>query len=369
MLKIYFISTSIIPSKTASSINVMKMSEAFSKIGNIVELAAFGSNKTCNKTIFKSYDVEQNFVLKKFKRNKLYYLLTPIIAKVKKIDLVYTRHPLIAYFCSLLKIDVIFHGHGVYTSKRHIRLLRKLQNNKHVKAICVVSHGLMNYYMDTYQMGPKKMVMISNGVDYKRVNRIFDSKRIKSQSRINSDEKIIVYSGSLYEGRGIEIIIQMSRLLKEHRFVIVGGTELEILKWNEKDNENILFVGYVENSKVPEYLSIADYLVMPYQEEVQVVGGIAPGDLIRPLKLFEYLITKKPIIASDLVGLREVLGSSNSVLVKHNDANEWVDAIKLLDSNKALSESIALEAYESGIKYLTTEITKEIISLLTSNEN
>jgi len=65
-----------------------------------------------------------------------------------------------------------------------------------------------------------------------------------------------------------------------------------------------------------------------------------------PLKIFEYMSHKKPIIVSDLPVLREILNEKNSILVKSDDVQTWVNSIKKLQdlknreliANQALSD-------------------------------
>ena len=77
-MKICYLTNSAVPSNYASSIQIVKMCEAFSKLGNIVTLISRGDNK--NKSIFEYYDIKTKFnikILKNFKTFPLgirYYL-------------------------------------------------------------------------------------------------------------------------------------------------------------------------------------------------------------------------------------------------------------------------------------------------------
>ena len=58
------------------------------------------------------------------------------------------------------------------------------------------------------------------------------------------------------------------------------------------------------------------------------------SDFTSPLKLFEYMSHRKPIIASDLPVIREVLNEKNSILVKCDDIDLWINSIKDLKNLK-----------------------------------
>ena len=81
-MKICYLSNSAIPSNYASSIQIVKMCEAFSKLGNDVTLITRGDYK--KKSIFEYYDVRFKYtikILKNFKKFPLgikYYLFSMV---------------------------------------------------------------------------------------------------------------------------------------------------------------------------------------------------------------------------------------------------------------------------------------------------
>jgi len=364
---IFFISSSIVPSTSANSVNVMKISEALANQGHKVELfvlnnpnSEFKNSEQVN--LFNYYSVKPCFSIRKIHKSKLYNLYMPIIAKREKADLVYTRHPLIAYLTSRLGIETIFHGHGLYYRKYYKILLRYLPNSRYLKKIAVASNGLKNVYEKEYMISNTKLEMISNGVDFKRFNIKISKLEARKLLGFKSSERILCYSGHLYKGRGMETIIKMSKTLKKHSFIIVGGTNQDIVKWKKFATDNVKFLGHVLNSKVPLYLLSADYLLMPYQNKVAVDGGgINTGEIIRPLKMFEYMAANRPIITSDLKGLREVLNESNSLLANPEDSNDWVEKVHLLDSDPILASKLADNARRDVMKYSCDEIAKQIL--------
>ena len=65
-----------------------------------------------------------------------------------------------------------------------------------------------------------------------------------------------------------------------------------------------------------------------------------------PLKLFEYMATKKPIITSDMPVLREFLKDKyNSLLCNPKKENEWVSAIHKINKNSILKKLITDNAF------------------------
>ena len=94
----------------------------------------------------------------------------------------------------------------------------------------------------------------------------------------------------------------------------------------------------------------------PYQKEVAVSGGKGnTSDFMSPLKIFEYMSSKKAIICSDLPVLREILNEDNSVLVKCDDILDWRKAIEVLQDD-SLRLQIANRACEDFMKKYTWKI-------------
>jgi len=60
-----------------------------------------------------------------------------------------------------------------------------------------------------------------------------------------------------------------------------------------------------------------------------------------PLKLFEYLALGRPIVASDLPSIREVLGPETAVLVPPDDPAAWASAFSALAADPARAASLA----------------------------
>lgn len=152
------------------------------------------------------------------------------------------------------------------------------------------------------------------------------------------------YSGHLYAGRGVELILDMAARLPEVGFLVVGGEpdESQALRSEVKSRrlENVIPVGFVPNAELPRYQASCDLFLMPYQRRVAASSG---GDIARylsPMKLFEYMACGRPILCSDLPVLREVLSPEIAVLLPPDDVEAWVAAIQSLLNDPALCRSL-----------------------------
>lgn len=357
-MKLIYISNSIIPSRTANSIHVMKMCQAFADNGHEVVLLAPDRKKKYEKNIvdiYEFYGVKKNFDIKKLyypniKGGVLLYALAIFFFLIfnKKFDLIYGRFLHGCYIATLLKNKVIFETHEIiFKKKNHILIIfKKLIKSNYLEKVVVISKALKKIYLAKKYLDDLKIKVAHDGAD--EVNN-FNS-RIKL---LGSKESIkIGYVGHLYKGRGVEIIIECAKQLSNMTFHLVGGTNENIEYWKSyKKNlnlNNVYFYGFVSPKETSKYRNSFDILLAPYAKKVSISGS-SEGDtskFMSPLKIFEYMSHRKPIIVSDLPVIREVLNEKNSILVECEDIESWVNAIKKLQdlknreliANQALSD-------------------------------
>ena len=138
---------------------------------------------------------------------------------------------------------------------------------------------------------------------------------------------------------------------KNHYFHVIGGNETDIEYWKKKcQNTNLIFHGFIEPCLVPSYLCSFDILIAPYQDEVLISNGIDTSEWMSPLKLFEYMSVRKPILTSNIKVLKEIfVHKVNSYLCDPSDQKEWEEGLKYLINNSKHSKKIAKTSHENFI--------------------
>jgi glycosyltransferase involved in cell wall biosynthesis len=142
------------------------------------------------------------------------------------------------------------------------------------------------------------------------------------------------YTGHLYAGRGVELLLELARRLPEMTFLLAGGEPQEVARLRSQTAaeglDNVLLTGFIPNEKLPAYQAACEVLLMPYQRQVAASSG---GDIARylsPMKVFEYLACGRAILSSDLPVLRETLHAENAVLLPSHDVDAWALALQRL---------------------------------------
>ena len=371
-MKIHYVALSTIPSRTANSIQIMKMCKAFSNGENLVTciIPKYNRNEYRNMDPFKFYGINQNFQIYRIPwiGIKIYTLIYSILAIFyslrNKVDLIYTRNILIAFISVLLGIETIFESHFPFESisnknisKLYIYLFKFISLKRKLRKIVVISTYLKRYFHHKFGIPYTEILVAHDCADI--INS--EVKKIKFD-----EEKFHVgYVGHLYKGRGIELIISLAKRMKWVEFHVVGGNEIEINYWQKqtKKIENIIFHGFFPNYKIKNYLISFDVLIAPYQNYV----GVADGNFnsikwTSPLKIFEYMSSRQPIIISNLYPFNRIFqNNENAILCECNEAEDWYNAITDLKNDIELRLRLAENAYHLFLEKFTWEKRAKII--------
>jgi glycosyltransferase involved in cell wall biosynthesis len=345
------------------------MAKAISKIYSDVTLVGFKSKTERIKIseIFDRYDVEPTFKLKLLQTPirgvSLYYLFYTfflLLFKSRTRHIIYGRETTIIFLANILGFKVMLESHDFFHSKIKRSIEKILFRSKIFLKLVVISESLkvdyLNYFphLDKIQVQHDAADMIEN----KNLNHI-----VTWPSERNTIQ--IGYFGHLFKGRGIEIILDAAKVLINFDFHIVGGNESDIEKYkNMSLSPNVYFHGFKEQRELSGLRNKCDILLLPYQKKLHVFNfNKSTAKWMSPMKLFEYMSSKKAIISSDLPVLKEVLNSENSILVTPDNVPEWVNAIKKLATEKELRETIAINAYKDfKLKYTWEKRAKNIFN-------
>jgi len=185
-----------------------------------------------------------------------------------------------------------------------------------------------------------KAVVIHNGVDFEKFYTHNGNIDFKIKLKIGNDSIIIGSVGRLHYQKGYEYLIEASGLVLKYfpnaKFVIVGDGELrESLESLAKAKDvfnSFIFMGNQTN--IPELLAQMDVFVLPSLWE-----GL-------PLVLLEAMAAKKPVVATNVNGIIEIIESEkDGILVAPKDSAALSSAIIRLLKDNELRERLASNGY------------------------
>ena len=358
----------------ASPIHVMKMCQAMGNMGIDVDLILQSYDK--NIDIFECYGVKPNFNIittipstNGSARHLIHGIYSAFYIWLKKrnYDVILTRNIVFTYLSTIFfKIPTIYDAHHPLVNSTAVRAFNSFKNSRYLIRFSTNSKGLGDNYIN-FGLPKEKLVVAHNGVDLER----FENNTSKIEARrnlgLNSDIMIVCYSGNIYGGRGIELLLDTAEKLPAVLFLIVGGLEKDIESYKkiaiERKVSNFRFVGFVPHNMVSKYLSCSDVLVIPYTSSMTIQGGTNAIEFTSPIKLFEYMATGRPIVATKLPTIQEILTDKvDSVLVEPDSACELKRGIELLLDDEKFASAISTKAYRDVKKYTWEERVKKILN-------
>lgn len=128
----------------------------------------------------------------------------------------------------------------------------------------------------------------------------------RSQLLKSGRTRLVVYSGSLYRFKGVDDLLAVARNMPKVEFVFAGGDRPSVESYQHKVNHqrltNVTFLGHVPQHRLVSLLQAADVLVHPHRS-----GDAA--QFTSPLKLFDYIASGVPIVATTIPPLEEFRAS------------------------------------------------------------
>ena len=379
-MRIFYISPSSMPSKAANLVHVLNQVEGFSQNGYQIELF-FRRNILFDKDLIKKTTKKYGINSKGIKYSSIFspfnlgisLIITlrsfPILFFKRK-NLIISRNLYAAYFWGVLfNKRIIYETHTVEKGLRGIIQLKVIKHKKIktlviTKALKLLLIKKFNLFVDNIFIIPDAAKSGLEIIKKDKKNQLLKILNLKEKFNY---ELVCGYFGHLYKGRGIELILEISKNLPNTLFLIYGGNQNEIDYFrNLNKNKNVIFKGYCSHMEVNKNSRLVDILLMPYQEKVSLgLEGTDTSRWMSPMKMFEYMSTGVPIISSDIPVLREVLKDSfNCLFSIPNDPISWVENILKIRDNKELAKTISRNAFnEYKNKYTWKIRAKKIIEI------
>lgn len=216
--------------------------------------------------------------------------------------------------------------------------------------------------MRKLQFSVKNVLIVREGVDIKRFNSSISGDEVRLLHNLK-DEFLLLTVARLIERKGIKYLVQaMKHILQMHPdtvLIIVGEgpqrSKLTSLTERLDIDKNVIFIGRVSDKDLPHYYAAADAFVLP-----AIVDSRGDTEGLGVV-LLEAMATGKPVIASNVGGIPEVVvDGKTGILVHERDSQTLskaiIDLIENSDRIQMFGRNARLHVTEN---FGWTRITKE----------
>lgn len=320
MDNLIYIANARLPTEKAHGVQVTKMCEAFAdcdvKVTLVIPRRVQPRGHSYNQSIYSYYRVKKNFRVKRipcldllflepllpFQTSLPYHLqnisfsISALFFALTMNKAFYTRDKLVALLLCLIRKHVIYEAHD---STRGNSLDRILANNaSHIITICKSIHN-------SWKRLTPNVIYAPDGVASEFFTKVA-TPQARRRFKLPTNKHIVVYTGNFYPWKGVDTVIQAAKLLPRVHFYLVGGSQpdenIQPLIDKTTGQQNIHIMGHQPYQSMPVWLKAADVLVLPNSAKY----AKSKTDT-SPLKLFEYLASGTPVVASQVPAIEEIV--------------------------------------------------------------
>lgn len=365
-MRIALFSTARVPSRTANSIQVLKVCQAFQDLGHMVRLWLPGTEPRVDWAELAAWygvrgPVEIKWCSAARPLRRYDYALRAVAQAERWGADVYYAWPLqVAALTSQRGLTTALEVHDRPQGHLGPLLMRLFLRGRGAKRLLPITEAMRARLEEDYRIParPGLVEIAPMGVDLERYRDLPDPGRARRD--LGWPEAFTVgYTGHLYSGRGIDLILQLASLKPQVRFVLAGGEPPDVQRWADEAQRlglrNVAFLGFVDNARLPGIQAACNVLAMPYEQKIAVSGGGDTAAVASPMKVFEYLASGRPMMASDLPVFREVLTDRNAVLLPPGDVAAWEAALSELQTSAARRQALGDQARSDAARYSWVE--------------
>lgn len=370
-MKLLYISKGNIPSKYANTLQAMKMAEAFcdhcDKVMLVTAGPLRGGRNTASIDVHRWYGTQASFRVIRlpiFQRSlefntyadtRNYARAAVVYARFKSPHLVYTRSCRVARYCATAGLNTVLECHG--DAQSAVATLRRAIRSKNLLGLVTVTDYLKSKYVE-HGFPESNIFVWPDAVDPQRFENLPAKLRARQLLGLSIETPLVIYCGHFYQEKGVPCLIDAARTMPGVHFRLLGGWTSDIEKMRERAAgcRNIEFAGFIPNQQVPTYLAAADLLVLPNSARFEHAYATSP------LKLFEYMSAKRPIVATEIPALHGYLEhNENSYIVPPDSPAALADGIRLVLEDERLARRLAESALVKVRGYTWTRRAKDIL--------
>jgi glycosyltransferase involved in cell wall biosynthesis len=251
------------------------------------------------------------------------------------------------------KSSPIVMGKTLYYFKHHRKVYRSSNN------VIAVSAQLGDHIIKWRLAKEDQVTTIPNGIDLQKFKPGLDANPIRESLGLK-EEKVLLFLGRVRQEKGVDLAIKslpyLSKKVGSTALVIVGDGDfsdevIPLAKSLGMENQ-VHYVGKIEEEQVPIFHNLADVFLMPSTRWEAL-----------PLSLLEAIASGSVVVASNVGGIPSVIGDGyNGILIQKGSLESLVDGC--LRAFSSIASDLSINAREFAQEHHDAEkMVDSVISL------
>lgn len=238
---------------------------------------------------------------------------------------------------------------------------------RNARGIVAINSIVKKDIVAVFGIPEKNIVVCPNGIDMAHFGKDVSKKDARESLGLPHDAQIALYAGKFYFWKGLAVLIHAAQKLGDGAVYIVGGDAEELKKITGVDKlpDSLICFGHRRYREIPMWLRAADVLI---------VLGTKGNEYSRlhtsPMKLFEYLPSRRPIVASRTPAIEDIVSEGEVFFYEPDSAESLARAIERAYSAPEEVLRKTESAFQKAQKFTWERRAKKILSfiLLRSSE-
>ncbi len=196
-----------------------------------------------------------------------------------------------------------------------------------VKGVIIHNHWKLEKAIRELLISQEKVLCEPNAVSVEQFDIPLSKEEARQKLGLAVEGRIVVYTGNLYGWKGVGTLLGSVTLLsKDIRFYFIGGSvsDVSVFKDKYKGLENCFFAGFKQHEEIPFWQKAADVLVIPNTAKEDISKYYTS-----PMKLFEYMASSRPIVASKIPSIEEIVGEDEVYFFTPDDESSLARTIEM----------------------------------------
>ncbi len=172
--------------------------------------------------------------------------------------------------------------------------------------------------------GPHTILVEPNGVDVEMFNTGIAKSDARKMLGLPIEEKIALFVGRFYAWKDVGILIEAAALTPTILWYVIGGSKEYFMRVTNVATIpiNLIICGDKNSIEVPLWLAASDTVLALGTQK-----NIDSYKFTSPMKVFEYMASNRPIVASKTPALQSILSESEVYFYQPDDASDLAQKV------------------------------------------